>query len=74
MALLNLTDDALSLHRSAGSSCFSFPNVELEETWVAGGGSGRYQGATGKPVRRVMDDVPSGSATDSLSDRLKLLH
>lgn len=74
VALLNLTNGALSLHRSAGSSCFSFPYVVLEETWVVGGGSGRYQGATGKLVRRVTGDVRFGSTTGSLSGRLKLPH
>jgi hypothetical protein len=72
VALLTLPDGALSLHRSAGSSCFSFPLVTLEETWVVGGGSGRYQGASGKLQRRVTGDVRDGSVAGSLSGSLKL--
>ncbi|MBI3154125.1 MAG: hypothetical protein HYZ20_01810 [Burkholderiales bacterium] len=74
VALLTLADGALSLQRSTGSSCFSFPLVQLDETWVVGGGSGRYQGASGKLVRRVTGDVRDGSATGSLSGSLKLPH
>jgi hypothetical protein len=72
VALLTLDDGALSLHRSAGSSCFSFPLVELEESWVVGGGSGRYHGASGKLVRRVTGDVRNGSVSGSLSGNLKM--
>jgi hypothetical protein len=74
VALLTLADGALSLHRSTGSSCFSFPFVQLDETWVVGGGSGRYLGASGRLLRRMTGDVRFGTATGSFSGKLKLPH
>lgn len=70
--VLTLPDGALSLHRSAGTSCFAFPLLEVEESWVVDGGSGRYRGASGRLLRRMTGDVRYGTATGSFSGSLKL--
>jgi hypothetical protein len=70
--VLTLPDGALSLHRSTGTSCFAFPLLEVEESWVVDGGSGHYRGASGRLLRRMTGDVRFGTATGSFSGSLNL--
>jgi hypothetical protein len=70
-AVLSFGDGELTLKRIAGTSCFAFPNITVEEQWIIGGGTGAYAGATGALWRRMTGDVRFGSASGSLTGAIR---
>lgn len=71
-AVLTFADGTISLKRTAGTACFSFPFIHLEEQWVVAGGTGSFVGASGKLLRQADGNVLSGSFVGTISGTIKL--
>jgi hypothetical protein len=71
-AVLTFADGELRLKRTAGTSCFAFPTIHVEEQWVIASGTGNYVGAIGKLSRALVGDVRFGTATGMLSGSILL--
>jgi hypothetical protein len=71
-AVLSFADGDLRLQRTAGTSCFAFPTIHVEEQWVIASGTGNYVGATGKLSRELDGNVRLGTAVGTLSGSIRL--
>ena len=71
--VLSFTDGDVTLRRVAGTSCFAFPTINVEEQWVVSSGTGRYVGASGVLWRQMIGDVRFGSTSGSLQGMIKFV-
>ncbi len=71
--VLSFTDGDLTLRRVAGTSCFAFPTITVEEQWVVSSGTGRYVGATGVLWRQMTGDVRFGSTSGILQGMIRFV-